>query len=583
MKQNMLGYRKNLVKLLTGFFMIFPWITYLKIVEYNEAECRIFSSYDGTAADLFIYYKERILIGAAVFLICWFIGERLFPDKVDNQVPIFKGNNRGLFISMGIFAGMAIISTILSENKKNALWGSPTEGEGLFTLLSYLVIILAFYNYFANEYGMKMIKTGIQVVGVITVLASLVQYIYTQGETVSLSFYNASYYGGFVCLILPFLLSFFLRAQKMGQRILLGVVSVGMFFCVIASNSTTALYIALGEYLLVTILYLVKSTSKKQAMLKIGGIWGVTLLAVILLLVIDGGSIFSILRNSNSATDQIVEGRFEILDIQLEETSVTLQGEEKTLMISYEEGQLSLLGEEGQALDVNYENDIFSFVEPGYENITLEVLVNEEDATNILAKIRVDAGYKDTIDFYILRNGTFSGVGQNNQIVTDIGGADSPDLLKKYYGVFTGRGYAWANSLPILKKTIITGVGPGNFAFYFKQHDYLGMLQTHKSTKYIIDKPHSAYIQYGVNVGIVGMITFFAIFLLAWIKGVKGFTVHRGETDSFELQLGGIVSLAGFFIYSMINDSMITVTPIVCMITGLMLAIDYIEQRKGGK
>lgn len=582
MKEKMLGYRKRIIQILLAFFGIFPWITYLKVIEYNEAECQIFSSYDGMGADMFLYYKERMLIGVAVFLIFWFIGERLFPDKVDNQVPLLKGNNRILFLLMGIFAGMALISTFFSEHSKNALWGSPTEGEGLFSLLSYLILILAFYNYFANEYGIQMMKKGITVIGGLTIILSMIQYLYTGREPVSLSLYNPSYYGGFVCFLIPFILMFYLQAKKRAFRICYGSIILGLFFCTIASNSTTALYLAILEYGLVMIFYLIKAKEKGQAFKKIAGISGIALLAALFFTLWDGGSIFSILKNANSASNQVAEDRFEIEDIELQDHTIILRGKENDLQISYEEGQILLTDGKNRKLDAFYEEGMLVFEEVGFEHISVEVIVNAEDSTGILAKILVEAGYDDTIDFYILGDGTVSGVGQNNQIVKDIGGIGVSDTWKKYYGLFTGRGYAWLNSLPILKDTIIKGMGPGNFAFYFKQQDYTGMLQTHESTKYIIDKPHNAYIQYGVNVGILGMIAFFAIFLLAGVRTFRGYRCQKSDAEeNLEFQVGGMVSLAGFLIYSMINDSIITVTPVVCMITGLIFAIDYIEMKKG--
>lgn len=68
------GYRKNMIRILSVFFLIFPWITYLKILEYGESESQIFSSYEGIAVDFFLYYKEVILMIMAAVAVLWFIG-----------------------------------------------------------------------------------------------------------------------------------------------------------------------------------------------------------------------------------------------------------------------------------------------------------------------------------------------------------------------------------------------------------------------------------------------------------------------------------------------------------------------------
>ena len=118
MKKTKIGYKENISRILAIFFCVFPWITYVKILEYNDAEQNIFSSYEGLALDFFLYYKERILILMSIFLVCWFLGERIFPDKVDNNVPLLKGKNKWLFILMGVFLGCAFVSTVFSKYHK---------------------------------------------------------------------------------------------------------------------------------------------------------------------------------------------------------------------------------------------------------------------------------------------------------------------------------------------------------------------------------------------------------------------------------------------------------------------------------
>ena len=136
------------------------------------------------------------------------------------------------------------------------------------------------------------------------------------------------------------------------------------------------------------------------------------------------------------------------------------------------------------------------------------------------------------------------------------------------------------NSLPILKETLLIGKGPGNFAYYFKQFDYVGLLDTHKTVKQVIDKPHNAYIQYAIEVGLPAALAFFGIFAGAIIKAFKVFLKNKNMMQNNEIHVGAMVSIAGFLLYSIINDSMITVTPIACMIAGVLLASCYNLEKK---
>lgn len=608
MKKKNQGYKRNLNYILAAFLCIFPWIMHFDIVKYNKAETEVFSSYNGYGIDIFIQIKEKLVIGLAIFLICWFVGERIFPYKVDNNVPLIKGKNKMLYGMLGIYALMVIISTIFSANKKNALWGSPTEGEGMLVLLSYAVIILAFYNYFATKDGIAIIKKAIFIVSIVTVVLTCIEYFYKPileigfvqsiistsenkeiiaslkasdfSGAVSLMFYNPSYYGGFVCMLIPFGLWGCFEAKRITDKVTDCLIFMGLVFGVLVSHSTTALYIALFECVFTIIVYLIKSKANKDAIISCSYlVCGVFAVIMLYSLISDKG-IFDLITNANSATGEVVEERFDIESIELESNSIFIMGKENGIRISYMDKQIKCMNENSVAIPTKYEEGIMTFESDAYKNISIGIVANSDKTSEIEAKLSIEAGYDDTIDFYILSDGTLSGVGQNNSILRDISGGDVPDGLKKYYGVFTGRGYAWINSMPMVKKSLLKGVGPGNFAYYFKQQDYVGMLHTHGSVKYVIDKPHNSYIQYSINIGMLGMLSFFGVFVYAFVKGVK----RLKNMKSLSMQEDGIyisclVSICGFLVYSVINDSIITVTPIMCMILGITLATGYLLEK----
>lgn len=605
------GYRKNFIKFLSIFMVIFPWITYLRLSQYSEAEKSVFGGYNGMSIDFFLYHKEIALIIVAVVALLWFVGERFLPQKVDNNVPLFKGQNKWLFILAGVFSLGTIISTVLSQYQKNAFWGSPTVGEGLWTLLAYVVLILVFYNYFANDFGMSMLKKVVTILSGITIVLTVVEWFYKPlleigivqalvapakyaeivssmkasvfESAISLTFYNPGYYGGFVCILLPFALLFCLQAKKIAERLLYGVLFAGLLFGVVTANTTTALYIALLEIVLVLVGYVISAKSPKTVLLQGGGLLTIAVVTLLVSGIITGNSFLNVFSNANSATGNVVEERFEIKDIQLQNNSVLLVGDEATLQITYENNKMVFRDGAGKQLSPVYEGSDLVFLEPEYAYLSISFMQVSDEMEGVSMCVAVDAGYQDTIDFFLLEDGAFSGVGQNGVVLTDIGDAGTPDALKQFYGMFTGRGYAWANSLPILKNTLLIGVGPGNFAYYFKQFDYVGLLSTHESVKQIIDKPHNAYLQYAINVGLPAAVAFFGLFVGTLIKAAKVFCKNRKQMITMEsgvFHIAAMVSLVGFLIYSIINDSMVTVTPIVCMIAGALLASCYMVEEK---
>lgn len=588
--------------------VVFPWITYIYVAQYDAMEKAMYGGYNGILIDFFIHSKVVALLLVAAIALFWFIGERFLPEKVDNNVPLLKGKNKWLFILIGIFVAGAVVSTVFAKHQKSALWGAPTIGEGLWTLLAYVVLILAAYNYFANDYALKAVKKAIVALGGITTVLTLVEWFYKPlleigvvqklvasakyseivssmkadnfTNAISLTYYNPGYFGGFVCLLVPFVLIFMLVEKNLRWKALYFIVFLGTMFGVVASGATTALYVALLEVLLVTIGYVFLSKEKR-----ITCIYGVVVLVVTIIVLfafgkVTGNEFANITSNENAATES--DECFKIKDIKLLGNSVQIVGDEKILVISHEKTKITFSDENGVALKPVPVEGGALFDAEGYENIVISVANVAGQVDGVMKCVMVDAGYQHTIDFFLLNDGTFSGVGQNGAIIKDIGDAGTPEGLKKYYSMFTGRGYAWVNSLPILKESLIIGKGPGNFVFHFKHFDYVGMLSTHKTTKQIVDKPHNAYLQYVMEIGFPAAIAFFGVFVGVLLKAMKIVWKKREENrlpENSTIHLGAMVSIIGFLVCSMINDSMITVTPTACMIAGILMASCYMMEK----
>lgn len=604
MKTKIPKYEKTIIKILSCFFVIFPWITYLNIMEYNDAEKLMFPSQSGIALDFFLQSKEMVLLIMTVGMLIFYFAERFLMKKKDSHSPLIKGNNKWLFIMCTTFCIFAIVATICSNQKKNAFWGSPTEGEGLWILMSYVVLILMFYNYFANEYGLYWMKKAIVAVSCITVFLAVVEFFYKPlleidfvkmlvapaeyskimdaveetvfSSAISLTFYNPNYLGGFVCLLLPFVVVMSIKEEKLLYKILLGGLCTGLMFCIVATNTTTAFYLSILEVVLVVLLFIWKEKSKKEVLTTGGILIAVVAIAAIVSAFITGNSIGGLLTNANSATGEVVEERFTINDIILKDNTVSLVGDDVILKIINMEGSLSFSDGEGNDVAFQKDGGKYDILQNGYEYLDVYIAYSNATDANPAAKIFVDAGYNNTIDFLILRDGSITGAGQQDAIIMDINGNNIPESFKRYYGIFTGRGYAWINSLPILKETILVGKGPGNFVYHFKQADYVGLLETHKNAKTLIDKPHNTYLQYAINLGIPGMMAFFGVIGISLWNAVKTWKkMMKINETSYNLHIGGIVAVFGFLIYSCVNDSMITVTPILCMLVGLLLATTH--------
>lgn len=79
----------------------------------------------------------------------------------------------------------------------------------------------------------------------------------------------------------------------------------------------------------------------------------------------------------------------------------------------------------------------------------------------------------------------------------------------------SNRGYIWSRTIPLLDEALILGTGPDSFALRFPQTDYVMMSNVFGDAKKIVDKPHSQYIGFLIEFGMLGTIIF-----LVWISKV---------------------------------------------------------------
>ena len=84
----------------------------------------------------------------------------------------------------------------------------------------------------------------------------------------------------------------------------------------------------------------------------------------------------------------------------------------------------------------------------------------------------------------------------------------------------SGRIYIWRNTLPLLRERLLTGGGPDTFSrrmtAVFTRIDENG-----KTIRRTIDCAHNEYINYLLNIGIIGLTTYLAFTLGALVRGFK--------------------------------------------------------------
>ena len=390
-------------------------------------------------------------------------------------------------------------------------------------------------------------------------------------DMVSLTFYNPDYYGGFCILIFPFMWNYFLTENRRIWKIIYGMLSAGMMFCVLKSKATASFYVLIIEVILTVIIHI----RNLKRMWKRLFVYVLVMMSVIVIAnVVSGGKLLKTGKNIavNETIDEVNSSadKFQLDDIRLEDNRLRIIGPDKGLCIEVDNGTLQFTDGNGNLLDVSNSDDVIHFDNKGYSMVTITM--------NAYNQLVIDLGYDDTIEFYVSDN-TFYGVGQNGSKITDV--SRDKRWGRWLYPLFTGRGYAWANTMPMLGKTILIGHGAGTFAYYFKQNDYVGLLNTHGSTKFVIDKPHSMYLQTAMEEGCVALAAMLVIFIMViWNYIVNYKCIESGYADNKKHNLAsvagaGFVAGVGFMIYGLVNDSMVTVNPMFWIILGICVSSVY--------
>ena len=523
--------------------------------------------------------KEILLTVASVSMVAWFIGERIFPDKVYME----DGNrdNKVIYILLGIFmAGMVLSALFAKDYSDSSLIG---EYDSIITIFGYIILFYMTYKYGHKKESQWIFHKGILIIAVITVVMSIIEFLdiklailwignedaLYEMNRVALSFGNSNYYGAFCCMLIPFVVKLWMSVEDRIKKSLLILLNAALICCVLLSKSTMAIYL-MCLIMVGMVVYGFKEVIKQWVYILICAIsFGVI---VIVLNICSSGKMFELINIGIGNSDAFVEEKQEVYlveDIRLEGNRLIVEGENSEFAIEYDE-QLAFYDGEGNALDVESEGSIIKLTEKPYDMISLEISFNQREQ---MLYIELDLGYKETVDFYIA-NGEFKGVGADGKAVDDITGKYEKHSLNS---IFTGRGYIWINTISMLDEVIFLGKGCGNFVHVFKQYDYVGLIKSQGTSNIIIDRPHNMFLQYSMDVGIIGTVAIFAMIiyiLIGWIK-----RSYKQGLEKNDLSYPAFVSVVAFLVFILLNDSMIVLSPFMWVCLGMNNALQQREKK----
>ncbi len=565
------------------FSAIVPLVVYMHVIPLTQIEI---DNWKGgvESYDFFSYWKAIIIrVTGALAVMCVIL--KVYTNKLD----VKKTN---YYIPIAVYSLFVVLSTILSPYKEVASRGFVDRFEGVYVILSYVLMMLVTINFVKNEKHVKIVTIGIlisaSVIGIIGVLQFMGIDILEGGfsallpeqykpyadaftfnfgkYTIYSTLYNTNYVGSYMVMAFSISLAIFLYVKKAGLKIVTGLLTCLTFANLIGCRSRAGLVGAIFALFIMLILY---RKVLRRNLIYVGGIIALCVIGFVVFNTISQGglarkylgelkSIIASVTSSSTVENQ----KYPIKDIQINANELTITTITEQFNTVWQDGTFSFYDGNGNAI----ENSII--------NNSTQILLSDARYQKYVLRVAGANAFDLTINgLYPLRivgtdDNRIAIVGERGKFVYKL---DYPESFgfegKEKFA--SNRGYIWSRSIPMLKKALIKGTGPDTYAIAFPQRDYVGKLKTFNMVNMIVDKPHNMYLQIGVNTGVVSLLAIIALFAMYFISSVKLYFKNKYEDNISYLGLAMFIAFCGYAVTGLFNDSIVSVAPVFWVVLGL--------------
>lgn len=539
-----------------------------------------------------IVFLDVILLGGLMYL--------AYKKEIPKQLAL---------IPLGIYMVLIILSSIFTVNASITWNGFEGMRESAFVLLGYCMIFLYTYAVVKTEKQVKVVMfaffIGVTVVCLIGVFQFLGINFYmtdfgkslifskeyqvyadamTQANTeVCSSLFNGNYMGVYCCLVIP-VIAMLLFSMKEKHWMLLGYIALLAiaFACIMGSDSNTAIIILLPFFLFAFVFFMRKMNKMMF------GVFAVLILLFIGINIYQGESSLVTKVATKILNDYKVRPEHVIDDIVLgdEVFSVVYKGTE--VIAKYEkteDGGYALLVEvDEKSIDIEGTNTGLGYrlVDDRLEG--LYFLPIKEDGIVTAYKVDVDDErfpnahyriyYSESDETYYCKN--------TYDRYTKIYKSETIDSsLFHFMNGFSTRDFIWMKSIPILEKTVFLGSGPDTYAVMFPQYDYISIGQDWM-WDYLITKPHSTYLQIGIQTGVLSLLAYLAFWIIYVVQSIRIY--WKRELNTFAERCGIAIFIASFcyMVAGIVHDSYLGVAIVYWTLLGLGFACNKIVKPAEG-
>lgn len=592
-----------LIPMLAAIVLV-PLIVRIHVYDPKISEYAWYTS-ETTKMDVFHYWKNywfSILGGVmACFAVLLFFKE--------GKLPVKK-----MFLPLAVYALMCILSTIFSVSRYHSIHGFYEMFESIFCLLSYCMLCYYAFLVIRTEKSLKTAAVFVLVGAALLGIVGTSQYFGKDiimsefgkklmlpesygpdyglyPEKLSLSFgigrvyetlYNPNYVGVYTAMILPFLLVLTVTVDHAKKLIVYVPLIILTMFSLVGSLSRAGMIAIIGSIVLLLVMFY-KMIVKywKQAC-------GIVLLLVIGIVGFDFARDHVIsqrfLSIFQSGGEEEAKQSLESIKLDKDHYTMKYNGHELTIQAMPQEGSIVPLitDEAGTQLSLSVETAVtedgeeynyYLISDSGYEGMVLQPAYSGENLgiQYIIDNFEYFIYYSEEDGAYVYQNG----YGKKS----DITSSETADWkIFRMFGGFSGRGYIWSKSVPLLKKYLFLGCGPDTYTFVFPHTDYISANYNGYENQ-IITKPHSMYLQTAIQTGMVSLIAWLVFYVWYFVDSFRLYFRREYVAFSEKLGVGIMIATASYMISGIANDSNPSVAPIYWGLLGIGIAANTIVRR----
>jgi len=568
------------------FICIIPMLMGVKEVRLSEL-VNYFWITDNINYSLFSYVKYiAIVINTLITLIILTIS--ILKKKIT-----FKFN---VFIILALLYGLfIIISTQTSQYKNLAYFGAPDRYEGMYVLLSYMVMFIYTLTIINNFKKFKIVLYAfIFSIGIMTFFGALEFFgfhlveiefirkmlnlpIYAANnlgaqKTTSLSLYSINYVGQYLALVIPLILFAYFAVKKPIFKMLFIAISYFALMCIFGSYSYASFIAIILSLVIFLLLYRKVVISQYKGTI-------ILIVSLVLLYFITNAFTSGLVSQRADILSPSYEGdkrevaqsRILLNNIDIIKNNAFIDTDSEDFNIIYKDKQFYFTDTKDLELQTIYNSETKKtyFANGTYSDFSFDIDNNRGIIGVFFAgKEFYLEEYVDTLKVYAFKG-----------YLLDV--VDIPKTKFQFPPtLFSGRGIIYNGLLPSTKEHLLFGNGADTTILSYPQNDIIGKINVFSRPNILISKPHSLYLQILHDLGLFALLTFILLISLYAIKSI----ILYVKCDMDQKHMIGIslsVSIFAYLVASFCYDSTVHISPIFWTLLALGIIINKLIEEQG--